>query len=213
MGSRLGLRPVRTRSVFPQLRRDTGIPAGGDRFCFFHLDPEANGRIEARRSWRTPQPHWEEPMGSSPHRQLPERTLALLGSFPAMHHPRSSIAVLRFRLAAVLLLGNCLVAVAAGGLLVRSAISNDRELMMIGSGLVILILILVVVQWLAASSAWCPLCRTPVLAKKRCMKHRLARTLLGSHRLRVAMAILFKNRFRCPYCNEPTGMDLREPRR
>ena len=29
---------------------------------------------------------------------------------------------------------------------------------------------------------------------------------MGSHRLRVALAILFKNRFRCPYCNETTAL-------
>ena len=32
---------------------------------------------------------------------------------------------------------------------------------------------------------------------------------MGSHRLRVALAILFKNQFRCPYCNESTALELR----
>ena len=31
----------------------------------------------------------------------------------------------------------------------------------------------------------------------------------GSHRLRVALAILCKNQFRCPYCNESTRMEVR----
>jgi len=31
---------------------------------------------------------------------------------------------------------------------------------------------------------------------------------MGSHRLRVAMAIMFKNRFCCPYCNESTVLKL-----
>jgi hypothetical protein len=42
------------------------------------------------------------------------------------------------------------------------------------------------------------------------MKHPKARSVMGSHRLRVALAILFKNRFRCPYCNESTEMEIRE---
>ena len=50
---------------------------------------------------------------------------------------------------------------------------------------------------------------TPVLAKKDCTKHRHARTFLGSHRLRVALAILFRNSFRCPYCNESTILEVR----
>jgi hypothetical protein len=51
---------------------------------------------------------------------------------------------------------------------------------------------------------------TPVLAKKRCAKHRRARTFLGSHRLRVAMAVIFTKSFRCPYCHESTALEVRE---
>lgn len=129
-----------------------------------------------------------------------------------MHHPRSNTAVMRFRLAALMLAGNCGLAVAAAGLLVQSLVTDNRLLTMIGGSMVILVLLMVVVQWLVASDAACPLCRTPVLAPKSCTKHRLARTLLGSHRLRVATAILLKNQFRCPYCNEPTLMVIRKPR-
>lgn len=129
-----------------------------------------------------------------------------------MHHPRSNTAVLRFRLAALLLVGNGVVAVVAAGLLIQSLMSHDRRMTIIGGSMMILVFLLVVVQWLVASRATCPLCRTPVLAPMRCTKHRRARSLLGSHRLRAAMAILFRKQFRCPYCNESTLMELREPR-
>lgn len=127
-----------------------------------------------------------------------------------MHHPRSNSEVLRFRIAAFLLLGNYLLALAIVSLLAHSMLTGNRGLTLIGSGLVIPGFVLLVIQWLVASRTGCPLCRTPVLAPKSCMKHRRARTILGSHRLRVALAILFKNRFRCPYCNEPTALELRE---
>jgi len=130
-----------------------------------------------------------------------------------MHHPHSSNAILRLRLAASLLFGNWLIALAAAGLLVESAVNGDRMMMMIGLGLLVLVLLLVVVQWITASRACCPLCRTPVLSPKKCAKHRSARALLGSHRLRVAAGILLKNQFRCPYCNEPTAMKVRETTR
>ena len=58
-----------------------------------------------------------------------------------------------------------------------------------------------------------PLVLTPVLASKDCAKHRRARTFLGSHRLRVALSILFKNTFRCPYCWEKSAMTVRSRRR
>jgi len=130
--------------------------------------------------------------------------------FPAMHHPHSTTAILRLRLAALLLVGNYMIALAAAGLLVQSAANSNQRMMMTGAGLLVLVLLMVVVQWIAASRACCPLCRTPVLSPKRCSKHRNARPLLGSHRLRVAAGILTRNQFRCPYCNEPTAMKVRE---
>ena len=42
-----------------------------------------------------------------------------------------------------------------------------------------------------------------------CSKHRDAKKLMGSHRLRVALAIVCKNQFRCPYGNESTTLELR----
>jgi hypothetical protein len=127
-----------------------------------------------------------------------------------MHHPRSISAARRLRLASLLLVGNRLLVPAAAGLLLISLLTNDQRLMTYGAVLVIMGLLLLIAQWIAASHAGCPLCRTPVLAPMRCMKHRNARRLLGSYQLRVALAIMFTERFRCPYCNEPTAMEVRE---
>ena len=130
-----------------------------------------------------------------------------------MHHPRSTTDILRFRLAACLLVGNGLLALVAAGFLIRSLMTHNFQWTMLGSGFVVLMLLMVIAQWIAASRTRCPLCCTPVLAPMRCAKHRRARTVLGSHRLRVALAILFKNHFRCPFCNEVTGMEVRQPER
>ncbi len=127
-----------------------------------------------------------------------------------MHNPRSIKSIRCFRVAAFLLFGNYLLASIAVAVLAQSLLFKNQERIMLGIGLVILSLIVVVVQWTVASKTSCPLCRTPVLAPKACMKHRRARTSMGSHRLRVSLAILFMNRFRCQYCNESTAMSLRE---
>lgn len=116
---------------------------------------------------------------------------------------------MRFRLAALLLCVSGMVAPVAVGLLIESTMTHNPELTLAGSGLMVFCLVLVISQWIAASRAKCPLCVIPVLAPKTCMKHRCARPLFGSHRLRVALAILFKNRFRCPYCNESTVLEIR----
>ncbi len=127
-----------------------------------------------------------------------------------MHRPRSISAARRLWIAGLLLLGSRLLAMVAVGLLLVSLPANNRHLMIVGAGFLIISFMLIVAQWISASHAGCPLCRTPVLAPMRCMKHRRARTLLGSYRLRVALAILFTEQFRCPYCNEPTAMDFGE---
>jgi len=87
-------------------------------------------------------------------------------------------------------------------------LDNDWHLTLAGSGVAILSLFLVIPQWTLGTHTHCPLCWTPVLAPKGCTKHRDARKLMGSHRLRVAVAVLFKNQFRCPYCNECTAMEF-----
>ena len=126
-----------------------------------------------------------------------------------MHRPRSIASVRRFRIAALLLVSKFLLALVGVGFLIQSAVANDRSTTLVGAGMMGIIPVFVLAQWVVASRAGCPLCMTPVLAPKACMKHRRARTVLGSHRLRVALAILFKNRFRCPYCNEATTLEVR----
>ena len=127
-----------------------------------------------------------------------------------MHHRRSISAARRLRLASLLLLGNRLLIVSAIGIMLVSFFASDQQLMIYGSILVGINFLLIFAQWITASRAGCPLCRTPVLSSLGAVKHRKAKRFLGSYPLRVALAIAFKEQFRCPYCNEPTGMEVRE---
>ena len=77
---------------------------------------------------------------------------------------------------------------------------------MTGCTLAGLTVLTAILQWLIATRTGCPLCMTPVLAKKQCVTHRNARPFLGSSRLKVALTILFKRTFRCPYCGELTAI-------
>ena len=122
-----------------------------------------------------------------------------------MHHLRSASAVLHFRIAAILLFVICLLAAVAAGLLVQSMWLGNFHLTMAGSGVAVVSLLLVIPLWTQVYHTNCPLCLTPVLAPRSCAKHRDARKLMGSHRLRVALAVLLRNQFRCPYCNEREG--------
>jgi hypothetical protein len=127
-----------------------------------------------------------------------------------MHHPCSISAARLLRIASFLLLGSRLMIPIAAGLILVSLLYGNHRLMIYGVGVALISVGLIVAQWIAAFHAGCPLCRTPVLAPLGCMRHRKARRLLGSYQLRVALSIMFTERFRCPYCNESTAMDVRE---
>ena len=57
-----------------------------------------------------------------------------------------------------------------------------------------------IAQFLMFTPCRCPLCLGSVFARSRCLPHRKATRLLGSHRLATSLGILFKGRFKCVYC-------------
>ena len=126
-----------------------------------------------------------------------------------MHRFSSSSVVTRFKIASLLLCLKYLLAPAAVGLLVYSLATGRRHLTFLAIGLGVATLFVIFIQWIIAERARCPLCMTPVLANKACAKHRHSRPLCGSYRLRVALGVLFRGSFVCPYCHEPSVMQVR----
>ena len=129
-----------------------------------------------------------------------------------MHRFHSNSVIFRFKVASLLLCTKYLLAPVAMGLVIYSLVIGDGRLILVGYGLVLLTILSIVFQWLAGSRARCPLCMTPVLVKKDCSKHRHSKPLLGSYRLPVALGILFRGKFVCPYCHEPSVMEVRHRR-
>jgi hypothetical protein len=126
-----------------------------------------------------------------------------------MHRLPNQAAVRRFRLTAFVLCLRHFLAFCAVSIVINSFIASSREWTLIGFAVGALSIALIAVQWLLANRTKCPLCLTPVLAKKQCSKHRKARTFFASHRLLVALSILIRGSFVCPYCGEPTAMEPR----
>jgi hypothetical protein len=127
-----------------------------------------------------------------------------------MHRFQSQSVVTRLRLAALLMCLKWLMIPAAAGVLIYSLVYRQDYLIVVALGLICAAVLAGVFQWIFASRARCPLCMTPVLVNKRCSKHRNAKTLFGSYGLRAALAMIFKSCFRCPYCNEPSALQVRE---
>lgn len=129
-----------------------------------------------------------------------------------MHRFQSRSTIVRFKFASLLLCLKCLMAPTAVAILAYSIVKHDMDLTWVSIGIGGATVLTLIVQWILASRTRCPLCLTPVLATKGCSKHRHAKTFLGSYRLRVSLSALFKGWFRCPYCNEPSVLEVRERR-
>jgi hypothetical protein len=126
-----------------------------------------------------------------------------------MHRPRHAHTIRNLRIAAFLLCLKRLLIPVGLVLLIGSALSHDTRWVVGGVVALGLSVVITFVQWIFSSSAKCPLCMMPPLGRSGCSRNRDARRLLGSYRLRVALSILLKGRFRCPFCNEPTVLRLK----
>lgn len=148
---------------------------------------------------------------SPDHLTSPVARLERLLSDPSiMHRLRSKSAVRRFRLAAGLLCLEVLLLPASVGILLYALAAADEHLIRVAAAMFGVTLVSAFLQWLLGARTNCPLCVTPVLANRKCAKSRHAGKFMGSHRLYVAMSILFRKSFRCPYCNEPTSIEVRQ---
>lgn len=127
-----------------------------------------------------------------------------------MHRFPSRSVIFRFRFgAALFVLRSILLAVGVPMLLV-SMLYNIREPFVISATMLAAFPVVVLLQWLVAAKARCPLCFGQPLMQRGCVKSRKARRFLFSYRLQVALQSLFAGHFRCPYCGEPSQMKARE---
>lgn len=65
----------------------------------------------------------------------------------------------------------------------------------------------------AASAVSCPMCMNKPLGFQRCIKHILAKSVLGNYRLAVVGSVLLRNQFLCPDCGVFVKCHVRERRR
>ena len=125
-----------------------------------------------------------------------------------MHQLRTHAACRRFRWAALWFVAKCLLVLIALPILLLAFVQTDWQLTLMGLSILATAGVSSLIRIILGQSARCPLCMVPVFLGNGCSKHRSARTILGSHRLRLALAILFLGHFRCPYCGEPTCVSV-----
>lgn len=126
-----------------------------------------------------------------------------------MHSLPNKSVVRRFRLAAWMLLLKWVFVTGFLGLFGYAMWMDRMDLRYPALGLLIPALISSLFHWVLAIRTRCPLCFVPSFSHQQCAKHRKALHFFGSYRLFVALGVVFKGWFRCPYCGEPTAMQVR----
>ena len=129
-----------------------------------------------------------------------------------MHRLPSQSSVTRFRLAAYLYVLFILLVIAGASYLGWALLNNHPQHVIFAASSIGGAVAVFIFHWITASRVRCPLCLVPSMARKNCSKNRNAKRLMGSYRLKVASSIILHNNFRCPYCNEPTVLEVRQRR-
>lgn len=123
---------------------------------------------------------------------------------PAMHRQQSTHTLRSLRHAAVHFIVNVLTALAAAGLLAAGAMTGDKGLLWSGVAAAAFFAVSTVVFFLATQSWRCPLCLGKLWVRTGCSRHRKVKPALGaSYRLGIALSVVFRTYYRCPYCGEP----------
>ncbi len=139
-----------------------------------------------------------------------------MSTFPAhpiMHRLSSYQVLRRFRIVSLLLLLMFLSLPVAFGLLGYGVFSKDIELMRLAAMVLGLGIFLKMMIYIMSGRLKCPLCLGAPFRNLGCTRHKTAEKLLGSYQAEVAISVLFRDKFRCPYCGERTVMQVRERRR
>lgn len=127
-----------------------------------------------------------------------------------MHRLPSETSILRLRIVSILLWLKYPLFASVIAVFITMLVTREQELLILAIATLLAFVVVWFAQAILATQTRCPLCLTPVLARKSCVKNKNAKTMLTSYRLRVAYNILTRNHFRCPYCNEPAELKVRE---
>ncbi len=130
-----------------------------------------------------------------------------------MHRLSSYLILRRFRIVSFFLLLMFLTIPVSIGVLGYGVFSKNIDLMRLAGMIFGLGICLKMLIYIMSARVKCPLCLGATFRNLGCTRHKSAVKLLGSYQADVAVSVLFKGKFRCPYCGERTMMQVRDRRR
>ena len=123
--------------------------------------------------------------------------------FTLMHRQFSHSTIWSLRLGSLHFIANIFVLILGAFLLTIGVITHADKYALYGFlGLSFGVLSVMVFK-LCCSAITCPVCVSRIWANTGCRKHQKSKKFMGlSYRLRIAMKILTRQPYRCPYCAE-----------
>ena len=127
-----------------------------------------------------------------------------------MHQLPSPGIVRRYRLAALCVVLKWILTAASALLLIYAVLIDRKEIALISIGMMMGAGFVTIGHLFAGIKARCPLCFVPSFSHQQQSKNSRALHFLGSYRVFVALSVLLRGWFQCPYCGEKTVMKARQ---
>ena len=119
-----------------------------------------------------------------------------------MHKLRHHSLAKKLHLNSLLLIAGVGFLISLLGLLIATVITQNMSLA-IGAGVALVgIMFLALLNFMIGARCRCQLCQSPMMAPRKCSRHRKAKRLFRSYRLKLATSFLFSESFTCPFCGE-----------
>jgi hypothetical protein len=125
-----------------------------------------------------------------------------------MYYLPNRTVVKRFRFAAFLVLVKWLLITTAFPMFVYALQVERREMSYLAIGLMALAGLVCISHWLVGARARCPMCLVPSFSHKKMAKSAKAGHFMGSYRFFVALGVIFRGCFHCPYCAENVAVQI-----
>jgi hypothetical protein len=129
-----------------------------------------------------------------------------------MHCLPNQTTVKRYRLAALLILLKWLLITGSLPLFGYALLVDRRDLSYLAIGLWGFAGFVAVSHWMTGARARCPLCLVPSFSHLQQSKSTKAKQVFGSYRFFVALGVIFKGCFHCPYCAKDVAVRTRQHR-
>jgi hypothetical protein len=127
-----------------------------------------------------------------------------------MHQLPTRSIIRRYRFTALCVVLKWILVAGSALTLIYAVLTDRKDIALISIGMMLGAGFATIGHLIAGMKARCPLCFVPSFSHQQQSKNSRAMHFLGSYRVFVALSVLLRGWFHCPYCGEKTAMKARE---